>query len=196
MDNNTLLLSELLKFDNVKSYLNEDQILTLKQVYEDNRNSINNVIKNGFTEDFKNINYTVWLVFVTKIMHVLEKYRTLTGDEKKGVLMETCVIIIKRELPVDNELKILLEAIIRKVFPEIIDSVIDLTKKIHTKLNSCSCYKKLCNFLKSCCKKNTVVEEPAVEPVVEPVAEPAVEPAAEEPVVEPAAEPAAEEPVA
>lgn len=190
MNNNTLLLSELLQYSNIKSNLNEDQILILKKIYEENKNTIINIIKNGFTDDFKNINYNVWLIFITKIMNLLEKFKELTGIQKKEVLIEFCVIIINRELPIKDDVKLLLETIIRQIFPEIIDSIINLTKKIHTKLTKCSFYQKICKFFK-CCNSIDSIDESIVELVVDPVVEPVVEQVVE-PVVESTVDPTVE----
>ena len=83
-------------------------------------------------------------------MHLLEKFKEMDGVQKKEVLIELCILIINRELPINDEVKMLLENLIRNIFPEIIDSIIDLTKKIHTKLSKCSFYQKICNFFSHC----------------------------------------------
>ncbi len=101
-------------------------------LYQDSIELVERIVKNGFTEDFKNINQKEWIRFITQMMVKVDKVKGVRGHEKMDLLLMLCIFIIIKHLPIDPILKELLIIIIREFLPEIIDSIIFATKKMHT----------------------------------------------------------------
>ena len=116
--------------------LSEKKLKKLEQnvinLYQDSIELIERIVKNGFSEDFKNINPKEWIRFITQMMVKVEKVKGVRGEEKQDLLLMLCIFIIVKHLPIDPILKELLIIVIREFLPEIVEGIIFATKKIHT----------------------------------------------------------------
>ena len=116
--------------------LSEKKLKKLEQnvinLYQDSVELVERLVKNGFSEDFKDINPKEWFRFITQMMVKVDSVRGVRGNEKAELLLMLCIFIIIKHLPIDPILKELLIIIIREFLPDIIDGIIFATKKMHT----------------------------------------------------------------
>lgn len=91
--------------------------------------------KDGLSEDNKYFKYTKLFPLVLELVKRIERFETLTGDEKKQLLIDILVIIVDRELMLDPISKQVLITLIGVIVPTIIDSIVDVGKAI--KKSSC-----------------------------------------------------------
>jgi hypothetical protein len=131
-----------------------EKILTI--LFEKTQNISKQVMKNGFTPDYSNINYKEWLKFISKIIPVIESFKIKSGKEKLDILLMYCVLLVIIILPLHNKIKQIIIDIILEVVPEIVNSVIYVSKKLHSGLRYI--IKKLLKRLKYCCVINKEIE--------------------------------------
>lgn len=102
--------------------------ILVKKTSED----IKNIRSDGFINDFKDINPQKWFSFVSKLVVHIENIKKITkGEEKLELLLSFISVIIINLLPVSNEIKILLINKLTEFIPEIVDSLILVSKKMH-----------------------------------------------------------------
>ena len=148
------------------------------ELYNKSEDAIKKVILDGF-KDNKEINLFVWINFLTTMIANVEKYRKLTGKTKQRVLLDICLIIVdKAGEKLSDENKFAIKVIIKNTFPEIIDQLVALSKKINTKKRIGKCFSKefSCLLLDHIPEPETpivipepIVEEPAPVVIEEPV---------------------------
>jgi len=116
--------------------LSEKQLKKLEErvvaLYQDSIELVERIVKNGFTEDFKDINPKEWIRFITQMMVKVDKVRGIRGNEKEELLLMFIIFIIVKHLPINPILKELLIMILREFTPEIVEGIIYATKKMHT----------------------------------------------------------------
>ena len=143
-----LVISEINKYIQVDEFLNKKEMKILLDIYNKNRKIIAEIIRNGFTDKKDNINYNAWLKFISSLVVSVEKYKKLSGSSKENIVIELSIIVINRELKISKDLKEILSDMIRMIIPEMINLVIDVSKKIHIESA------KINRFLKKfCCKR-------------------------------------------
>jgi len=101
-------------------------------LYQDSIELVERIVKNGFTEDFKDINPKEWIRFITRMMVKVDKVKGIRGNEKQELLLMLIIFIIIKHLPINPILKELLIIIIKEFLPEIVEGIIFATKKMHT----------------------------------------------------------------
>ena len=117
---------------------------------ENTLDDINNIKKDGFLDDFKDINPNKWFSFISKLVVHIENIKKLTkGEEKLELLLAFVSVIIINLLPISNEIKILLVNKLTEFIPEIVDSLILVSKKMHR--FSLNIFKKLKSKCKCSC---------------------------------------------
>ena len=116
--------------------LSEKKLKKLEQnvinLYQNSIESVQRIVKNGFSEDFKDINAKEWIRFITQMMVKVDKVKGVRGEEKENLLLMLCIFIIIKHLPINPILKELLIIIIREFLPVIVEGIIFATKKMHT----------------------------------------------------------------
>ena len=125
------LTKELLKSHTTKT-LSKKATEALIHLYNEHKDELRVLIESGFDENFVDINFSAWFKFVITMIVKAEKLRKLSGKEKKEVIMEMCFVLIRKELKVSNDIKELLITLLEVTLPQMIDSIISTTKKIHT----------------------------------------------------------------
>ena len=142
---NIKLFTKYLKLTELTDIKNVDE--KILKLYTSLKEHIPRLIENGFTEDFKNINHKEWMIFITKaIVKIDELYDSYSRQEKLELLTMICIYIIILHLPIDPITKEFLIVYIKEFIPEITESLITMTKKMHT------LYQRLKKKIK-CCKK-------------------------------------------
>jgi len=117
---------------------------------ENTLDEINDIKKDGFLDEFKDINPQKWFSFISKIVVHIENVKKLTsGEEKLELLLAFVSVIIINLLPISNEMKILLVNKLTEFIPEIVDSLILVSKKMHR--FSLNIFKKLKSKCKCSC---------------------------------------------
>jgi len=104
----------------------------LIELYQSSTEEIERIVKTGFTENYENINPIEWIKFLTAMMIKIDSIKGLYGKDKKELLLMLCIFIIIKHLPIDPSLKQLLITIIGEFLPEIIETIINATKIMHT----------------------------------------------------------------
>jgi len=118
------------------------------KLYEESIPDVRRIVDRGFTEDYKNIVYKEWFLFITKMVPRIERFRGIKlGKERLELLIAFAIFIIINLLPIDLVTKQLLITIIQEFIPEIAEGLIYVSKKIHT------LFSRLMKTLKNrCCK--------------------------------------------
>lgn len=70
------------------------------------------------------INATNIVFIASQLIQIIEKYRTLTGNQKKQIVINTIKKLINNSNIIDNQ-KILLNTIINNTLPPIIDELVN-----------------------------------------------------------------------
>lgn len=142
-----LIITEVNKYIDTGDFLNKKEMSILLKLYNKNRKSISELVKTGFNKKNNNINYNIWLKFISSLVVSVEKYKKLSGSSKENIVIELSIIVIQREVKITDDLKELLSNMIRIIVPEMIDLIISVSKEIHVGS------KKIISFLKKlCCK--------------------------------------------
>jgi hypothetical protein len=129
---------------------NIENILTI--LFEKTEYISKEIMKNGFTPDYKNIKYKEWIKFISKIIPIIESFKIKSGKEKLDILLMYCVLLVIVILPLHNEIKQIIIDIILEVVPEIVNSIIYVSKKIHSGIRYI--IKKLFKKIRYCCVIN------------------------------------------
>lgn len=134
----------------------------LIELYNKNESAIINVISKGFNEN-KEINLFVWINLITTLISSVEKYKKLTGSTKQRIVLEICLMIVdKVGDSLSEQNKFTIKIIIQKTFPQIIDELVALSKKINTKKRIGRCFSKVFS-----CLLLTIIPEPEAPIVIE-----------------------------
>lgn len=147
---NTIISNIINKYDT--NYKFEDnEINSIKTIYNNNKDLISIIISDGFGDEY--INYPIWISFITKMIEIIEKYKNLTGIQKKNILIFLCICIIEIDTNINDDLKKTFVSIIKTVLPDIIDSIVNLSKKINIVFKKFAFCKFFCKFFNCCFKK-------------------------------------------
>lgn len=116
-------------------------------------NDIEDIKNNGFVGDFEDIDFKKWFTFISKSVVQIENIKKLTkGEEKLELLIAFISIIIINLVPIPKEIKILFINKLTEFIPGIVDSLIFVSKKMHTfSLNIFKKIKKCASNNCSCC---------------------------------------------
>ena len=126
--NKYLNLTELTGISNA-----DEKILNL---YDSLKDRIPRLIERGFDEKYTNLNFKEWAIFIPNIIEKIDTfYDKYTGEEKLEMLLMVCIYIIILHLPIPIVDKELLIVYIKEFIPEIVESIISATKKVHTFLS-------------------------------------------------------------
>ena len=104
----------------------------LSNLYETSIELVERIVKSGFTEDYKDIVAKEWVLFCTKVILKIEQMKNITGTEKNRLLIALAILIIVKHLPIDPALKEMLIIMVKEFLPEIVESIVFTTKKMHT----------------------------------------------------------------
>jgi len=106
--------------------------IKLTSLYEDSIDLVERIVKNGFSQDNKDIVAKEWVIFCTKMIVKIEQMKSMTGTEKNRLLIALCVLIIIKHLPIGPVEKGILIIIVKEFLPEIVEGIIMATKQMHT----------------------------------------------------------------
>lgn len=99
----------------------------------------------GFKSNFVDFKYTRLNKILLKIIGEVEKFTSLTGREKKEVVVDLLILVVD-SLPVDKVARVTLIKILEIVVPPLIDQIIELTKN----MKHAGVFKKMRRFLVKC----------------------------------------------
>lgn len=99
------------------------------EIYNDNKDSIEDAIDDGI-DGVKDINIGIWINVITTLIISVEKYKKMSGNLKKRVVLEICLISID-ESKLNNKRKFYIKTLLNNVLPELIDLLVNLSKKIN-----------------------------------------------------------------
>ena len=110
-------------------HFEKNEINIIKDIYNENKNIINIIINDGFNDN--NINYPVWISFISKMIEIIEKFSNLDGYRKREIIIFICILIIENNININDTLKKTLISIIKDTLPDIINNIVNLSKKIN-----------------------------------------------------------------
>lgn len=117
-------------------------------IHIDSIELINRITVHGFSLDYKNIDTIEWIVFITRIMVKIDKYKKLSGQEKKELLLKFVTHSIQH-LQLSSDI---FDFIVRDFVPNIADNIVFASKHMHI-----STFKTIHKLKKMCrirCKTN------------------------------------------
>jgi hypothetical protein len=101
-------------------------------LYNEHKEELLQLLEDGFAEDFSDINFSAWFKFVVDIVIKIDDFRKLSGKEKKDVVIELCLVFVRKEVDTSDDVKELLVTLLEVTLPTVIDKVILVSKKLHT----------------------------------------------------------------
>ena len=121
-------------------------------LFKKTKNLTSNFLKNGFIDNYSDINYKEFFNFIMKLIPFIEKFKDLKGEKKLEFLLIYTIFLIIKILPISNDVKQHIIDIIIDIIPDIVESVILISKTLHTGLKYI--FKKIFKGLKRyCCKR-------------------------------------------
>lgn len=146
LDNDTLEDKTTKVIKDEKNPLTEEDRQFIKELYS----SISQLIKHSMDgKSIDEIGFEFWLKLLAQIIILVEDYG-VSGIKKKYLVIETVVVVIKREVKMKKEDKEMIILTFRRIAPKIIDIVVAASKRINidseqvadciaTKLCCCLC---------------------------------------------------------
>ena len=126
----------------------------LKFLYDNNKDIIELLLNKGITNGYQEINKLVLYKVVKTLIKAIEKIPALNGPQKKELLIEFIVYIIKSDLNIREEYKADLILVIEDILPDLIDTLVEVWQEIDWGV--------ICNKLKKCfrnCRCCSAVEK-------------------------------------
>ena len=123
---------------------------TIINLYEQNKDIINIITDKGFITATEQINKVLLYKVVKNLIKVIEKIPTLTGTDKKNILIEFIIYVIKKDIEIDSSVKNKILLMIQELLPDIIDMMVELWQEVNWRL----IFRKFKKIINCCCKCN------------------------------------------
>jgi len=123
---------------------------TIINLYERNKDIIQIITDKGFITATKQINKVLLYKVVKTLIKVIEKIPNISGTDRKNILIEFIIYVIKKDIDIDSSVKNEVLIIIQELLPDIIDTMVELWQEVNWKL----IFRKLKKIMMCCCRCN------------------------------------------
>lgn len=138
---------EIIQIDAELSELDKN----LKYLYKNNRNIINLISDEGFTNGLKEVNKLVLYKIVKQLVKFIEKIPNINGNQKKKLLIDFIIYVIRKDLNIEDSIKNNIIIALNEILPDLIDTIVELWQEVDWGI-ILNRLKKFCRCC--CCKKN------------------------------------------
>lgn len=111
-------------------------------IYNNNKEAIENTLQHGIKNG--DVNIIVWIDLLSILIESVETFKNANGLLKKRIVVEICLIAVEKSTYLSARDQYTIKSILNLSLPTLIDTLVNLSKKINLSTNIGKFFKKIC----------------------------------------------------